>query len=373
MRATRVSDITPKELAAAARRLDAPTFRVWAHIRAARAEDGTWCEEQAQTAQALDASYSTISRAVRALKAAGILSVIRETQRATVYHVAAADGAEDSALPQSPAMGVIGSDKIGYVKLDRSGTRDQSREPDRSTLIGQTSLNTHSVASAVTDQRSKTTVPPPACARVSGNSSGREEKKKTPTDQVTRVAQDARAGGGGVDNVDDSEQFKLLGGLRYLARRRQLAARHSVAEIQAALSIAKKSPGVRDVAAVAASFLEDGTAAREVAEREKRQQRAEATARAASATQPPPFDEFTASQRAMKAVDPQTLAAIVAECKSQLRTEERATLERFISAQKYDGAERTRAEALHWTMRDAVIARLGLKTTGESRTGDTTP
>lgn len=363
-----MSQITTNELAAAARRLDAPTFRVWAWVRANRTETGTFEREQAAIAAALSVSIPTVTRAIRAMKDAGILRVIRETHRATVYHVADADAAEESAEDQQPETGSTTSYKIGYVKHDGSSKYAASRTADHSPTTDQKRLIPQHVRSKPTDP-----APPPRAFSEGFSVLPRQQKNTTTTtEEGHSVTQDARGGGGGVSSDDGEdaqrlEAFALLAGLKSLTRRRELARKHTPEEIREALAMARRSQNVRDAAALAASFLTDGSAAEALREQTRkaaaRQAAAQKAAAAAPAKQdPPPFEDFTAHRRRLQEMDPARLAGIVAAVEMRLTIDDRRALERFIAAQKPPENEVTICKALHWTMRDDVAARIDQKT-----------
>lgn len=339
-----MSDITPNELARMARLLDANTFRVWAFIRSKRGEDGLYSEPRATLAADTASSIATVNRAIRAMKQAGILTIIRETPKTTVYRLADSEPAEEGEPQPSHA-------KISHLQgpriHDMSNMSEHSNMSVGSTATAQKRANAH---------RERSFLSEPSEFRAPS-----EEKTKTEEKTTTALKPCISEKGGGGGKVDELEGFALLAGMKSLSRRRALATKHTAEVIRTALDMAKSVHNVNDVVALASSFLDDGSATEEAATRAKRKQKAQAhtqasqdKAAAARTLQEKAIDDDAKATAFIRSLTDEELFRHVHAGIQQVTALEKQKVLHFAKTFDSNVPLRKIAEyqAMHWTLRE---------------------
>lgn len=258
-----MSRIDAGTLAGAAVALDGAALRLWCWMRSNANDQREFDRPHADTARALSVSEPTIGRGIRELKAAGLVTIARETARATVYRVLDPKRI-DLDQTRLPFAGAPRPDAAhGPIIHDMSKMIDHSPKSDRSTVIVQNRMIDHSRSNTphigtrghagarlpnlppLPSQSASSDIPPPPVLR---------------------------GGGGGERSAKVSE---WLGSIRD-PKRRDECERADNDTIEAAIDLAAKPKGIADRVALAVRMVGDGTAAREAEARRAERARAEA-------------------------------------------------------------------------------------------------
>lgn len=412
-----LQNIPPEILIRAAQELDPQAFRVWTVVRAQRDDLNQWAHPQSELAAMLGQSITTVGRAFRDLKAAGLLRIVRETNRETVYEVRdPGDSSEPGAEPPEPPQpaqplpetnrlakahaaatrihdqkgerghrtgndgdirDTVGtSDRIGYAKSGGSAILGKVREDRLCSLLTDHPNLPPQNRPGTGPSPAKSDGTPPLdrsnLADLADSSRARvdpKQKTKTnpppPSDAGAREA--AEQVGGERREEEKQEAARLLAGLRSAKLRRQLCETYPLEVIKTALSMAREARNVRDPAAVAASYLRDGGAAEEHARREAKKARAAAIvasrpAPAAEPAQPPQIDAATA-QAIMDAATDEQIAAALESVEAQTSTRFMRTTAEWANRTQAGKTppphfQMARVQASHPAIRQLVVAAI---------------